>query len=397
MLPRGMFEFVDRGTEDDAAIRGLRQSLDALHFQTRILMNVSRREFATEYFGTSSSMPVIVAPSGAAGLLWYDGEIALARAARHAGVPFTLSTVSITSMERVAEEAGGDLWFQLYMWPERSMSYQLVDRARACGYRVLVVTADTPVMPKREFNQRNGFSLPMRITRQNVLDVARNPGWFFRVFGQYLVRSGVPMLQNYPDELRRSLADSSKGKLSLPRNDSLSWEDFKELRKRWTGPLILKGVLSVEDAEIASRLGADGIIVSNHGGRALDTAVAPMDILPKIAERLNGSTKIIADGGTRRGSDVAKALALGADGVMLGRAPLWGLTVAGENGALHAIELLRDEFDRVMALTGCNSISDLSERLVDGRVPRSPPRGRPVTPLGKTHSSTINQQEQYGT
>jgi len=360
VLPKGLFEFVDRGTEDDHALRALRSAFDRIAFKTRVLVDVSQCSLTARLLGVESRMPVIVAPTGAAGLLSFDGEIAVAKAAASAGIPFTLSTASIVSMERVAEAAGGDLWFQLYMWPERAMSYQLLDRARSAGYRALMVTVDTAVTPNREYNRRNGFSIPMRFTRRNMVDVARHPSWFFKVFARYLLRSGVPTLENYPDQLRRSLTDSPVGARRLPKNDSLNWDDFRELRKRWSGPLILKGVLHPEDAALARNCGADAVIVSNHGGRNLDASIPPIEALPAVLDRVGSSIDVYVDSGFRRGADVAKALALGAQAVMVGRAPLWGVAVAGEAGAARALTILREELERVMCLLGCPSIAALT-------------------------------------
>lgn len=364
VLPKGLFEFVDRGTEDDFALRALRHAFEQIAFKARVLVDVSHCSLGTEFFGVTSKMPMVVAPTGAAGLLWFDGEIAIAKAAARAGIPFTLSTASIVSMERVAAEAGGRLWFQLYMWPDRSMSYQLVDRARGSGYEALMVTVDTAVTPNREYNRRNGFSLPLRITHRNMLDVAKHPGWFFNVFARYLLRAGIPKLENYPEQLRRSLTAGPDGKSRLPKNDSLTWDDFRELRKRWKGPLILKGVLHPDDAAMAHKCGADAVIVSNHGGRNLDASIPPMEVLPEIVDKVGSSLDVFVDSGFRRGADIAKALALGAKGVMVGRAPLWGVAAAGEPGAALALEILREELERVLGLLGCPSVAALSPALI---------------------------------
>jgi isopentenyl diphosphate isomerase/L-lactate dehydrogenase-like FMN-dependent dehydrogenase len=366
VLPHGLFEFVDRGTEDEHALRAHRRAFDAIQFRPRVLVDVSARSPQTVFFGRTVSMPLAVAPTGAAGLLWFDGEIAVAQAAAQAGIPFTLSTASIVSMERVAAEAGGRLWFQLYMWPDREMSYRLVERVRTAGYEALIVTVDVPVSPNREYNARNGFALPMRLTRRNIVDVARHPSWFFLVFARYLMRAGIPMLENYPDELRTSLTTAPGKRYSLPKNDSLTWNDLRELRKRWSGPLLIKGVLRSDDAQTALDCGVDGIIVSNHGGRSLDFSIPPIEALPAIADRINGRAEIFVDSGFQRGSDVVKALALGANGVFVGRAPLWGAAVSGSEGAQAALNIFRDEIDRVMGLLGCNTLKDIATDLVSG-------------------------------
>ena len=363
ILPRGLFEFVDRGVEDETARPAIADAFGQIRLKPRVLVDVSRRSTQAQFFGRPSAMPCAVAPTGATGLLWYEGEIAAARAARAAGIPFTLSTASIVSMERVAAEAGGRLWFQLYMWPERSMSYELVARARAAGYEALMVTVDTAVTPNREYNLRNGFSLPMRITLRNAADVALHAGWFFNVFARYLVRSGIPRFENYPEQLRSSLAGAPASR-RMPKNDSLTWDDLRELRRRWDGPLILKGVLHPEDALQALRCGADAVVVSSHGGRNLDAAVPPIAILPEVLDAVGGRMDVFVDSGFTRGSHIAKAIALGARGVLVGRAPLWGVAAAGEAGALRALQILQQELASVMALSGCRELSALGAELL---------------------------------
>lgn len=364
-LPKGLFQFVDRGSEDEVSLNGNRAGFERLRFTTEVLVDVSARSTQMELFGKSASMPLVVAPTGAAGLLWLDGEIEVARAARAAGVPFTLSTASIVPMERVAAEAGGRLWFQLYMWPDRAMSMRLVDRVKAAGYEALMVTVDTAMAPNREYNPRNGFSLPLAVNRRNVIDVMQHPRWFFDVFARYLMRSGIPMLENYPEELRAKLTADPNRKGGLPKTDSLTWDDLRELRRRWDGPLMIKGVLNPQDAERAIQCGVDGIIVSNHGGRNLDSAAATIDVLPAVADKVAGRCTILLDSGVRRGSDIAKALSLGASAVMVGRAPLYGVAVAGQTGAGQALALLREELDRVLGFLGCPSVTALGHRFIE--------------------------------
>jgi isopentenyl diphosphate isomerase/L-lactate dehydrogenase-like FMN-dependent dehydrogenase len=390
VLPRGLFEFVDRGTEDEVALRALRQAFEEIRFSPRVLVDVSKRSLQTDFFGTPSKMPIAVAPTGAAGLLWFDGEIAVARAAASLGIPFTLSTASIVSMERVAEGAPeATLWFQLYMWPERAMSYQLIERAHRAGYKAMIVTVDTAVTPNREYNRRNGFSLPLRFNSRNVLDVACHPRWLLNVFARYLLRSGMPALENYPDELRRSLTDGPAEKRALPKNDALDWDDFRELRRRWNGPLLIKGIVNADDAQRAADCGADAIIVSSHGGRNLDGCVPPILALPQVVDRVGHRIDVMVDSGFRRGSDVLKAVALGAKGVFVGRAPLWGVSVAGEPGATQALRILREEMDRVLGFLGCASMAELDRSylhaphgLPSSQIDESPSMDK-VTPLGE--------------
>ena len=359
VLPRGMFEYVDRGTEDEVLLRENRDAFERIRLRPRVLVDVSGRSAKVKLFGKELSLPMAVAPTGAAGLMYHNGEVEIARAAAKAGIPFSLSTYSINSMEQVADEAGGQLWFQLYMWPDRAMSHQLVARARSAGYEALITTVDTPTGPNREYNARNGFSLPFHINRDNVWDLAAHPRWLFGVMGRYLATSGMPRLENLPDALRHSLAAKGLKRPQLPKSDSLTWQDLREVRRIWDGPLMVKGILHAEDARMALACGADGVIVSNHGGRNLDCAVASIDALPEIVEAVGHRAEVMLDSGIRRGSDIAKALALGAKAVLVGRAPLWGVAAAGERGAARAIAILADELDRSMAFLGVPSLDAL--------------------------------------
>src|SRR3990167_3406345 len=223
-LPKGLFEFVDRGTEDEVALRNNRAAFERIKLRPRTLVDVSGRSQEVTLFGNRQKMPIAIAPTGTAGLMWHEGEIALARAAAEAGIPFTLATGSMTAMEKVADQAGGELWFQLYMWPDRSLSHKLVERARACGFEALVVTVDGVVPGNREYNLRNGFTIPFTFTRGNVTDVLLHPRWMLGVLARYLVTTGMPRYQNYPTELRQKITARPMGRASL-RNDSLNWDD----------------------------------------------------------------------------------------------------------------------------------------------------------------------------
>jgi len=296
-------------------------------------------------------------------MLWYQGELELARAAKAAGIPFTLATGSITSMEKIASEVGGTLWMQLYMFPERSMSLELVKRAADAGFEALLVTVDTAVSGNREYNHRNGFSVPFSYNRRNTLDVLAHPRWLFGVIARYLVNGGMPRHENYPAEYSKKIGSGFGG--PGRRNDSLTWDDLKLLREHWPGKLVAKGILHPEDAEIAIASGADGVVVSNHGGRCLDATMAPIDALPAVVAAVGNRGTVMVDSGFRRGSDVVKALALGAKTVLVGRSTLYGTAAAGAAGAARAIDIYRDEISRVMALCGCTSIEQLSGELLE--------------------------------
>ena len=357
-LPKGLFEFIDRGNDDEVAMVENIKSLQSIKLVSRVLNNATLRNQSIELFGKKQQMPIAIGPTGSAGLTWFEGEIELAKAAAAKGIPFTLATSSMTPMERVVEKAGGSLWFQLYMWPQRELSHQLVRRAERAGFDALIFTVDTPVAPGREYNLRNGFTIPFKFTSRNIVDVALHPHWLFNVIGKYLIDSGLPRYANFPDELQSRITALPMGR-SMATNESLHWEDVQQLRDLWPRKLIIKGIQHPEDAKLALKYGADAIIVSNHGGRVLDSAPATIYILPEIVHAVKGKMNILIDGGFRRGSDVIKALALGADAILLGRPTLYGTASGGQAGAEAVIELYRREIDRVLGLIGCHDVADL--------------------------------------
>lgn len=357
-LPKGVFEFMDRGNGDEVALANNREAFERIKLVPHALVDTSSRSQEITLFGNRQKMPIVIAPTGSAGLNWFEGEIALARAAAAAGIPFTLATGSMTSMERVAEQAGGTLWFQIYMWPDRSLSHGLVERAKAAGYQALVVTVDTPVPPGREYNLRNGMTVPFRFTRRNVTDVLMHPRWVATVLARYLLTSGMPRYENYPTEVKARITAAPMGR-SMMVTDSLTWDDLKALRRIWPHRLLVKGILRSQDAVLAADCGADGVIISNHGGRAVDSTMAPIEVLPSVIEAAGKRLTVMVDSGFRRGADVVKALALGAAAVLVGRATLYGTAVAGEAGAARAIEIYRDEIDRILGLIGCPDVAQL--------------------------------------
>ncbi|MCC2098007.1 MAG: alpha-hydroxy-acid oxidizing protein, partial [Hyphomicrobiales bacterium] len=283
-LPRCVFEFFDRGSEDEVALRNNREAFQRIRMRNKVMVDVSRISTATALFGKPSAMPLAIAPTGVAGVCWYEGEIELAKAAAKAGVPFTLATPTVTALEKIAAVEGGRNWFQLYMWRERELSHALVKRARDAGFEALILTADTPVTPIREYNVRNGFSLPFKSNATALVDMALHPRWLIGTMGRYWFTTGMPKLAHYPDSRSGVASPQKPGKSAAPdlRGDNLGWDDIRQLRDLWKGPLLLKGVHLAEDAARAVAEGVDGIVVSNHGGRNLESAVAPIEILPEI-------------------------------------------------------------------------------------------------------------------
>jgi isopentenyl diphosphate isomerase/L-lactate dehydrogenase-like FMN-dependent dehydrogenase len=368
-----MFEFVDRGTEDEGALANNRVAFERIKFRPRTLVDVSTRSQEITLFGRKAALPIAVGPTGTAGLLWYQGEIGLARAAAAAGIPFTVAINSMTSVETIAEQAGGRLWFQLYMWSDRARSLEIVARAKAAGCEALIVTVDGAVRANREYGHRNGFEMPFRFNRRNVAGVLARPGWLCNVLLRYAFTSGIPRFENYPADIMDRLTARTL-KSSYLKNDSLTWDDIRTLRKLWPGVLMVKGILHPQDAVLAADSGADAVIVSNHGGRMLDSAMAPIEVLPEILDAAGKRITVMVDSGVRRGADVVKAMALGAQSVLIGRATLYGVAAAGEAGAARAIALLRDEVSRVMALVGAREIAELDRSFLE--LPDSPPAGQ---------------------
>ncbi len=361
-LPRGIWEYAERGTEDEGGMARNRAAFERVAFRPRVLRGVHAIDTRTEIFGKPAALPLALAPTGAAGLLWYKGDLALARAAAAAGVPFTISSASTMDLEHIAV-AGGRIWFQLYYWEDRALSHAVVDRAHALGCEALFITLDMPVPPNREYIHRNGFGTPFRLNARNTLDVLRHPRWLAGVMGRYALDGGVPSQANLPDRLRSKVTKGAPPG-ALFKQDDLDWDAIKVLRDRWPGKLLLKGVLHPEDAEQALALGADGVVVSNHGGRALDSSMATLDALPGVVGAVGGKMTVLLDSGVRRGSDVVKAVALGADAVLVGRAPLYGLAAAGEAGVVRALELIRAETARTMAMLGARSVAEIDSRLL---------------------------------
>ena len=360
-LPNFNYEYIEGGAEDEVTLRRNRDVFQRIAWQPRALVGVGPADLGTRIFGQPANMPLIVAPTGFNGLVWKEGDIALARAAAAAGIPFTLSTAANCSITRLAAAVQGNLWYQLYAYKDQNVVDRLIDRVREAGCEVLAVTADAPVLGAREWDQRN-YRAPMKLSLASMLDVLMHPRWLTQV----MLPSGAPSFENLAEFLPPGQYSALIGaKYSFSQiNSRLSWHDIDRIRKRWSGKLVVKGLLCIEDARRAAEVGVDGIVLSNHGGRQLDSCVSGMEILPAVASELGDRLTVLVDGGFRRGSDVLKAVALGAHGVMVGRAVLYGLAAGGEAGASHALGILRSEMERAMMLLGCGAISDLGRHLI---------------------------------
>jgi (S)-mandelate dehydrogenase len=359
-LPRAVFEFIDGGAEEELTLRENRAAFQRVRLAPRVLVDVSQIDTSMTLMGGPSRLPIAISPTGAIGFGWPGGDLAIARAAAAAGIPFSLSTTATTSIETIARETPGRHWFQLYVLKKRDFMLKLVERARAADYEVLIVTVDLPVGGKRERDLRNDFSIPFRFTPRNFLDFASRPGWALS-----MLRHGMPTLENLvgftPESTSAAAIASSVGR---NYDRSFDWDRLKALRDVWPRKLVVKGVARPDDAERIAAMGCDGLIVSNHGGRQLDGAIATLDALPAIARAVGGRISVLLDGGIRRGVDVVKALALGAQGVLIGRATLYGVCAAGEAGANWALEILRDELVRAMQLCGARTVREIGPDLI---------------------------------
>lgn len=365
-LPRALFDYINRGTEDERGLEKLRRSLDAIDLVPRVLTGHASRDLKTTVLGQELSMPLIVAPTALAGLVTHGGETKLARAATAVGIPVCISTQSVSTIEEVRAGApNANLWFQLYMWKDRQLSRNLLQRVKNAGATTLIVTADTPASPKREYNNRNGFSIPLRYSMRLGLDVMMHPKWLFGVLLRYLFSTGMPTYGHYPQEFRTSVTQPSVAEAVRLENE-LNWQDLHQLRQWWRGKLVVKGVLSVHDAVKAREAGVDGIVVSSHGARNLDSAPAPADVLASIAAAVGQHIDVLADSGIMRGSDVLKYAGLGAKAVLAGRLPLWGLAAGGEPGAIGLLRMLRDEIDLTLTMLGLHSPSECAMALSTG-------------------------------
>ena len=359
-LPKAVFDFIDGGAETEATLKRNSLDFEQLTIEPHCFVDVSDRDLATSIIDRRASMPLIIGPTGLAALTWPKADLALARAAEATNVPFVVSTSSSVRLEEVASAApSGRRWMQIYPYKDQNLVKSLIARARACEFEALVITIDTPVLGYRSRDHRNGFSVPLRPNLRLLWDVVRCKRWTWGI-----IRHGIPRMQNFVEHDSDRSMESLSAIMNRNMNPGASWCDLAWIRDAWDRKLVLKGVLTPAGAETAVREGLDAIVISNHGGRQLDGAPSTISVLSRIARVVNNRLEIYIDGGVRRGVDIAKALALGAHSVMIGRAALYGVAAGGELGARHALELLRSEYDRSLALLGCRSSADLTRSMV---------------------------------
>ena len=372
VLPRPVFDFVDGGAEDEWTLRRNETAFESISLRPRPLNGAAQRDLSVKLFGQKLSMPVMIAPTGLAGLMWPDGEQAAARAAALAGTAYCLSHGSVCRLEDVPRIGASPRWMQVFIYRDRGFTEELANRAAASGYDVLVLTTDNQMLGNRERDVRNGFSIPPKFKLLDMMAMAGKLPWLWRMrpelaritFGNY-VRSGEVI----------DIGSLAK-RMSELLDPAMSWKDVEWLRKIWKGPLLIKGILHPEEVKQAVARGVDGVIVSNHGGRQLDGAVPALDALPDIVDAVAGRIPVLVDGGFRRGSHVVKALCLGAACCLVARPQLWGLAVGGEAGVAHVLDIFRREIDRSMALMGASRISDLTADLITSSKHSSTSQGK---------------------
>ncbi len=363
-LPHGVFDYIDGGAEDELTLASNTEAYRRVTFRPRVLRDVGEIDMTSSLLGKPLSFPLVLAPTGFTRIADPEGELAVARSAARAGLPYSLSTLGTRSIEEVAAVSSARLWFQVYVWRDRALVADLVQRAAASGYEALCLTVDTAVLGRRERDARRGFTLPPKLGISTIFDGIVHPGWTW----QFLTSEPIV----FANVAGREVGDGAEA-VSLAEyvgrqfDPGISWRDVEWLRGQWNGPIVLKGIQSVADAIIAADEGIEALALSNHGGRQLDSAPAPLDLLPAVADAVGGRTEIICDGGVRRGSDIVKALALGADACMAGRAYLYGLGAAGEAGVDHVLSLLESDMKRTMALIGCKTVADIGRDYVSVR------------------------------
>jgi L-lactate dehydrogenase (cytochrome) len=359
-VPKAFFDYADRGSYTEQTLRANRADLEAIKFRQRILVDVSKRDLSTIILGEPASLPLILAPIGLTGMQHGDGEILACRAAQSAGIPYTLSTMSICSIEDVAASVDKPFWFQLYVMKDRGFIKALIERAIAAKCSALVLTVDLQVIGQRHQDIKNGMTVPPEWTLSKFIDFATKPAWVAGV-----LRGKRRTFGNLVGHLKVGDDITALSQWTASQFDtSLNWKDVEWIRSIWPGKLILKGILDVEDANEAAKSGAQALVVSNHGGRQLDGAPSSIEVLPEIVDAVGSQMEILFDGGIRSGQDVMRALALGAKSCMIGRAYVHGLGAGGEAGVAKAIDIIRNELSVTMGLCGVNTIAEIDDRVL---------------------------------
>jgi L-lactate dehydrogenase (cytochrome) len=371
-VPKAFFDYVDSGSYNEETLRANRADLETIKLRQRVMVDVSERSLATTVIGQKISAPFALAPIGLCGMQHGDGEILAAQAAEEAGIPFTLSTMSICSIEQVAEAASRPFWFQLYVIRDRGFSRDILARASAAKCNALVLTVDLQVLGQRHRDIRNGMTVPPEMRLSNIIEIARKPRWALSI-----LKSKSKTFGNLAGHLEGMEDITSLAQWTNSQFDpALNWKDVEWIKNVWPGKIIIKGILDVEDARTAVKLGADAIVVSNHGGRQLDGAPSSISALPAIAQAVGSDTEVLFDGGIRTGADLLRALALGARACLIGRAYVYGLGAGGKAGVAKAIDILQKELSVAMALTGTTRISDVGPQVLIGTEAKKPGRKR---------------------
>jgi len=371
-VPKAFFEYADGGSYNEETLRANRAELEPIKLRQRVMVDVSERSLATTIVGQKVSAPFALAPIGLCGMQYGDGEILSAQAAEEAELPFILSTMSINSIEQVAEATTKPFWFQLYVIRDRGFSKDILSRAAKVGCSALVLTVDLQVLGQRHRDIRNGMTVPPQIRLKNIIDMATKPEWVLSILkGKSKTFGNLAGHVKGMDDVT-SLAQWTNSQF----DPALNWKDVDWIKKVWPGKLIIKGILDVEDAKTAVKLGADAIVVSNHGGRQLDGAPSSISALPTIAQAVGSDTEVLFDGGIRTGSDMLRALALGAHACLIGRAYIYGLGAGGKAGVAKAIDILKKELSVAMALTGTTRVSDIGPQVIVGGERKKPTRKR---------------------
>lgn len=360
-VPRAVFDYADGAAEDELTKDNNRNAFRKWKFIPDVLVDVAEVDTQTKVLGTEMPFPFALGPTAISYLFHHSGELAVARAASERNFPSTLSSIASTNIEDYADASDCSVWYQMYVWKNREISNDFIKRCKEKNYKAIMLTVDVPVGGKRERDLRSGMTIPPRLTLSSIIDAAFHPSWWWNfIFGPKIKFANVK--ERFTGKNKNF--SNMMTYMNQQFDPSVTWDEAKEIASMWEGPFAIKGLMNADDAEKAIEIGASAIVISNHGGRQLDSAVAPIDVLPEIAKRVNGRAEILIDGGIRRGTDIVKAIALGADACLIGRPWVYGLAAKGEEGVGLVIDILASEVTRTLQLLGCKSINDVSERHV---------------------------------